>query len=268
MKFFKQKYQTVLLALIISFSLLGCATAVPQVEIIDVDFSDPLTFSSAEAERDAIFSLAAYAVVFQNWQTTETPKKEQRGHNIGSILVNANNTPVAWGRNCIAQEVDGTQHGEVRVMQQYIKEANSELLDGYTIYTTLEPCIMCSGMMSLVKVAHCVYGQTDGDNPEAGRIGYGRAIERLQLDSSSLPNGYVPYPRTPKTSKASDLPHRAALDARYLDAGVESITNFLLSDTAMEVYANASATFYNYEVVYDENHKIYAETKALLETVK
>jgi len=70
----------------------------------------------------------------------------------------------------------------------------TKYLDGYTIYTTLEPCAMCSGMMALTKVKRAVYG-----NPTHL---YGRAIERLMLDSRALKDpsdgrslGFKPYPR-------------------------------------------------------------------------
>lgn len=256
---FKRICQLFLVSLVLSFSFVGCTKEEPEVE---VDFSDPTSFSSAEAERDAIFSLGAYVAVYKDWQTVNSNPK--RGHNIGSILVNEVGKPIAWDRNCIDQENDGTQHGEVRVMQQYIDEADIEVLDGYTVYTTLEPCIMCAGMMSMVKVDDCVYGQTDGDDL---RTGYGRAVERINLDSTALENGYASYPRGLDTCVVSDLPYRVALDEAYAVAGEASITRFLLSDTAKAIYSQANDFFYGYEVEYDENSEIYAQTKALLETV-
>lgn len=258
---FKKIHHTFLMVLVLTFSFISCATTVaPQAEVANVDLSAPLLFDNATAEREGIFALAAYVVVYKDWQTVATTPR--RGHNIGSILVTPNNVPVAWGRNCIAQTNDGTQHGEVQLMQNYIDEHDTELLDKYTIYTTLEPCAMCSGMMSLVKVAHCVYGQNDGD---ALRVGYGRAIERLQLDSSSLPNGYKPYPRTPETSKAIDLPHRKALDNMYNTGSESSITEFLLSDAARKVYADANDEFYNFVVAFEKNQDIYDATKKLVD---
>jgi tRNA(Arg) A34 adenosine deaminase TadA len=132
---------------------LGCVTGSAAVGSAD---SQP---SSVQLERDAIFSLAAYAVVYKDWQPAEEPNP--RGHNIGCVLVDRNNNPVAWNLNSNNSTNDATQHGEVRVIQDYIKKSGNKYLEGYTIYTTLEPCVMCSGMMSLTKVTRTVYGQTD-----------------------------------------------------------------------------------------------------------
>jgi len=254
------KLFAVSLALLFLFT--GCMIAGKSEVLIQPDLSIPIVFNSAKAEREAIFSLGAYVVVYKNWQTKISDPK--RGHNIGSILVNKDNIPVAWARNSIAKYNDGTQHGEVRVIQQYIDEADIEVLDGYIIYTTLEPCIMCSGMMSMVKVKDTVYGQTDGDTL---RTGYGRAIERIKLDSSSLKNGYKPYPRAPETSKFSELPHAVALDYDYANSGITSITEFLLTDSAQKIYKDANEEFYNFKVKYDENQVIYDNTRKLLDTV-
>ena len=100
--------------------------------------------SWARDERDEIFSLLAYSVVFKNWQTTTD---HPRGHNIGAVLVSGDNEIVNWARNCNAITGNGTQHGEVRLMIGYLNQARSYSLRGHTVYTSLEPCAQCSGMM-------------------------------------------------------------------------------------------------------------------------
>lgn len=221
---------------------------------------------SIEQERCHIFTLAAYTVVFDDWQTMDD--KNKRGHNIGCILVNEKNMPVAWERNCVTELSDATQHGEVRVIQKYISKNADKYLDGYTIYTTLEPCIMCSGMMSLTKVAYCVYGQKDGPNKSI-EVGYGDAIERLKLDTynKKTGTGYKPYPRTPKASIASDLSYKKELDALYKASDAISITDFLLSDQAKSIYAKAAQEFNSYKVIHNVNNAIYAETKKIIKSI-
>ncbi len=68
----------------------------------------------AAKERDEICSLAAYAVVYKDWQA----EKDQpgRGHNIGSILVDSKGCPVFAARNCNYKYRNTTQHGEVRLI--------------------------------------------------------------------------------------------------------------------------------------------------------
>lgn len=41
-------------------------------------------------------------------------------------------------------------------------------LTGCTVYVTLEPCIMCAGLMHQSRVDRCVYGAAD---PKAGALG-------------------------------------------------------------------------------------------------
>ena len=41
-------------------------------------------------------------------------------------------------------------------------------LTGCTVYVTLEPCIMCAGLMHQARVDRCVYGAPD---PKAGALG-------------------------------------------------------------------------------------------------
>jgi tRNA(Arg) A34 adenosine deaminase TadA len=232
--------------------LFGCATG--KTIAGDTGFKPEL--SAVEVERDAIFSLAAYVVVYKNWQPAD--ELHPRGHNIGCILVDKDNNPVAWNLNSNGITNDSTQHGEVRVMQDYIKKSGNKYLDGYTIYTTLEPCIMCSGMMSLTKVSRTVYGQTD-DNYPNGAAGYGRAIERIKLDSTAI-GGYPPYPRTPGRSDASSLGFRDALEYNFSHGTETDITVFLTSGAAREIYKESAEQFYNYRVEFPENQAIYDET--------
>ena len=70
-----------------------------------------LAEAQAQAERDQIFSLLAYAVVLKDWQTGGP---NQRGHNISSVLVDPQGKVVFWARNWNQPSKDGAQHGEVR----------------------------------------------------------------------------------------------------------------------------------------------------------
>ena len=94
-------------------------------------------------------------------------------------------------------------------------------LKDHTVYTTLNPCAMCAGMMTLTSVKRTVYGMKDP--------GFGNALKRLQLNTSSL-GGYKPYPR-PVISDKSPSMFRKQLDEAYAIKG-GSITKFLLTDEA------------------------------------
>ena len=225
----------VLLAFIFS-----CA---PQVKIAPYIPANAAITAEIQDERDEIYMLAAYGVVLNDWQDGSG---EKRGHNIGSILVAPDGKIVNWARNCNAALSNGTQHGEVRLMVGYLNRVGGYSLKDHTIYTTLEPCAQCSGMMVLCNIKRTVYGQTDP--------GFGKAIERLALDSKKWnENGYEPYPRE-VISDRSKTQYCLQLEEAYKDTG-GSITKFLLTGQARSIFAKATETLKNYKLKYPEENK-------------
>jgi len=80
-------------------------------------------------ELDEIYSLLAYSVVLKDWQTGG---EKQRGHNIGSVLVNPEGKVVFWARNCNHITGNGTQHGEIRLMLGYLDNLFQHTIQAYT----------------------------------------------------------------------------------------------------------------------------------------
>lgn len=218
---------------------------------------------SPKSERDTIFMLLAYSVVLKDWQ--DGNMKTNRGYNIGSVLVDENYNVVDWARNTVNKTQNGTQHGEVRLITCYLARHDTpkNLRNGYTLYTTLEPCAMCSGMMVLNSLPRTVYGQTDP--------GFGKALERLGLDTSLFAHGYPSYPR-PVQSDASHTVYRYLLDEYYekftgWTEGHRSITVFLASARAKKIYKRALDEFLNFKVKFPKNKKIYKNARAFYEKV-
>jgi len=216
--------------------------------------------ANAAEERDNIFTLLAYAVVQKDWQDGDM--EHNRGYNIGSVLVDPNNKVVYWARNAVNITRNSTQHGEVRLMSCYLAAEKTKNLMGYMIYTTLEPCAMCSGMMTLTSIRRTVYGETDPS--------YGKAHERLELDSTKLSDGYPPYPR-PVSSVPSVIETRCVLDSLYdkykATHSDPYITDFLATDEVKKTYAAAFNRFMNYKIKYPENQAVLAQAQAFYKTV-
>ena len=63
---------------------------------------------------------------------------------------------------------DPAGHAEFVAMLQAAKELDAWRLEHCTVYVTLEPCIMCAGLMHQARVRRCVYGAPD---PKAGALG-------------------------------------------------------------------------------------------------
>ena len=254
----RRKQLLISLILVYSIILFGCATKEPDVTIDENLLSKANRYAENKAtkfdigpadERDNLFMLLAYSVVYKNWQNADM--EHNRGYNIGSVLVNENNEVVYWARNSVNVTKNMTQHGEVRLINCYLANNDRSALKGYTLYTTLEPCAMCSGMMFLTSLPRAVYGQKDPS--------FGDAIERLEFDSRSLPDGFPPYPRH-VISDGSKFKSRYLLDYFYEEYRTKHkdphITIFLTTSEAEFVFGNALQALETYQVKYKENQKI------------
>lgn len=203
-------------------------------------------------EADWMATRAAIAIVYKDWQINWDPTNRQfmRGYNIGSVLIDWPNGKAWWARNNVGCFNNGTQHGEVRAMQQYTFSTNQYYLDKAAIYTTLEPCVMCAGMMSMEKVGRAIYAQHDPS--------FGDALQRLALDTTSLPKGYPPYPRVTKPVPSALGFYKAINDAyanfcKPKPFSECNIVQFLATATAKALYENETRTFLSYKPVYPEN---------------
>lgn len=208
---------------------LGIAFLLPSVAAA----ADP---DLAQTEIDEIHSLLAMAVVYKDWQAHTVS-----GHNIGAVLVDPAGRPVFWARNARFATGNGTEHGEVRLIRnyldcphrvEYLGEQSPDVYPhaepgrGFTLYTTLEPCVMCTGMMLMTRLSRAVFVQSDPD--------YGRVTERL-TSAGTLP----PYPVTLDIRQA-DMPEARLLDEQYRRLGQpNAIIPYLRSESARRIFAGA-----------------------------
>jgi tRNA(adenine34) deaminase len=81
---------------------------------------------------------------------------------IGAVLVDAEGTILSKGRNRVFSNQDPTCHAEIDV----IRSAGELLLDPRyknkcTLYTTVEPCPMCSGAIIIADIKRVVWALSD-----------------------------------------------------------------------------------------------------------
>ncbi|MBK8254627.1 MAG: nucleoside deaminase [Polyangiaceae bacterium] len=86
---------------------------------------------------------------------------------VGAILLDANGTVVARGRNRREAERDPTAHAEIDVIRGAARLRDDWHLNGCTLFVTLEPCPMCAGAAVNARIARVVFGCTD---PKAGAV--------------------------------------------------------------------------------------------------
>ncbi|EOH8749945.1 nucleoside deaminase [Enterococcus faecalis] len=74
----------------------------------------------------------------------------------GALLVKDNKI-VGTNENKIHTESDPTSHAELGLIRKFCSENNIQNLSEYTMYTSCEPCCMCSGAIVWANVGRVVY---------------------------------------------------------------------------------------------------------------
>lgn len=86
---------------------------------------------------------------------------------IGAVVVRDGKV-IARSRNTREGDRNPAGHAEFNAMLEAAASQNAWRLSGCTVYVTLEPCIMCAGLMHQARIDRCVYGAPD---PKAGALG-------------------------------------------------------------------------------------------------
>ncbi len=244
------------------FFSISCGTTKKMHPPLTLPFQEYSVKDPIKQEVDEIFSLLTYALVYADWQPASVQRNKRRGYNIGAVLVDKDLKPVYSGLNCINSTDNATQHGEVRAITQYLEKTRRFNLDGFTVYTSLEPCIMCSGMMTMTNVGRVVYGQKDVD--------FSNGLERLALDTREY-GGYAPFKRT-TWADGSPNPFRVRLDEayqRFLATETEKIlAKFLTGAEAESIFKEAHDAFLSFKVKHSENENIYRAAQKFFELNK
>ena len=86
---------------------------------------------------------------------------------IGAIVV-CDGQVVTRAHNRRELDRDPSAHAEFSALVQAAHTLERWRLTGCTVYVTLEPCLMCAGLMVNGRVDRCVYGAPD---PKGGALG-------------------------------------------------------------------------------------------------
>ncbi|MHC4975346.1 MAG: tRNA adenosine(34) deaminase TadA [Planctomycetota bacterium] len=74
---------------------------------------------------------------------------------------------IAQGANTREHDKDPAGHAELIAMRQAAESLGDWRLSGCTLVVTLEPCVMCAGLIVNARVGRLVYGASD---PKAGAV--------------------------------------------------------------------------------------------------
>ena len=116
-----------------------------------------------------LFMRAAYEQALKSYKEGGLP--------IGAVMVE-NGAIVAAGHNRRVQDGDPTAHGEMDCLRRAGRRAR---YDGVTLYTTLSPCMMCSGTVLQFGIPAVIVGE---DKTFPGNLEFLRAhgVEVVLLD--------------------------------------------------------------------------------------
>ena len=86
---------------------------------------------------------------------------------IGAVVVHDGEI-IARAHNRRELDADPSAHAEFAAMVAAARALDRWRLTGCTVYVTLEPCLMCAGLMVNARIDRCVYGASD---PKGGAVG-------------------------------------------------------------------------------------------------
>ncbi|HSS19821.1 MAG TPA: tRNA adenosine(34) deaminase TadA [Pyrinomonadaceae bacterium] len=108
--------------------------------------------AAAESEKDAQWMRQALAAADDARTRGEVP--------IGTCIVSGDKLLAVAGNRTIT-DVDPTAHAEIVALRAAAASAGNYRLTDATVYSTLEPCIMCAGALIQARVRRLVYGARD-----------------------------------------------------------------------------------------------------------
>lgn len=114
---------------------------------------------------------------------TEARKAQARGEvPVGAVLVHRGATLYGAG-NRVEEDASGLAHAELLLIQEASKKEGRYLQD-FTLYVTLEPCLMCAAALVHARIGRVVFGAHD---PERGGLGSAAMVPDLGRSLHTYP---------------------------------------------------------------------------------
>lgn len=103
--------------------------------------------------------------VFMRLAIQEAQRATAEGNQpFGSLVVDAGRI-IGRGRNLVHTAGDATAHAELLAVRDACRARGTFALEGATLYTTCEPCLMCTGAIASARLARVVIGAVWADAP-------------------------------------------------------------------------------------------------------
>ena len=80
---------------------------------------------------------------------------------VGAIIVDGCGNVIAKAHNLVETRNDPTCHAEKLVIEKALKITGERFLNDCDIWVTLEPCVMCAGLIKQTRIRRLYYGAED-----------------------------------------------------------------------------------------------------------
>ena len=88
---------------------------------------------------------------------------------VGAVVVSDEGNVIASDGNRTIETADPSAHAEMLALRKAAKTLGTARLFNCDLYVTLEPCIMCVGVISFARIRRLYYG---ADDEKGGGIGW------------------------------------------------------------------------------------------------
>ena len=80
---------------------------------------------------------------------------------VGAIIVDGCGNVIAKAHNLVEIKNDPTCHAEKLVIEKALKITDQKFLNDCDMWVTLEPCVMCAGLIKQTRIRRLYYGAED-----------------------------------------------------------------------------------------------------------
>ena len=89
---------------------------------------------------------------------------------VGAVLISKDNQLIGVGRNRMQNSHDPSDHAEICAIRKAALQVKNHRLLNTTLYVTLEPCVMCAGLIVHARIARLVFATRDFKAGAAGSV--------------------------------------------------------------------------------------------------
>ena len=108
----------------------------------------------------------AYQYALKASQKDEVP--------VGAVIYHTKTQEIiACAHNQTEQKKNPLAHAEILAIQKACKKLDVKRLNGYSLFVTLEPCVMCAGAISWARLDNVFFGAFD---PKTGALLQGAQV--------------------------------------------------------------------------------------------